>query len=107
MNTSFLSRLGRGLKGLWWWLDLTRRSVLNLLLLALLLALAWALLKPGAPGLSRAQAIATSSTSSSRFSRPRRVASRNHQRLLKARPRRDWKDVLMVSGSHPGRGQGP
>jgi protease-4 len=51
MSTSFLSRLGRGFKGLWWFLDITRRSLLNLLLLGLLLALAWALLKPGAPAL--------------------------------------------------------
>jgi protease-4 len=51
MSTSLLSRLGRGFKGLWWFLDITRRSLLNLLLLGLLLALAWALLKPGAPAL--------------------------------------------------------
>jgi protease-4 len=51
MSTSFVSRLGRGLKGLWRLLDATRRSLLNLLVLALLVALAWALLKPGAPAL--------------------------------------------------------
>jgi protease-4 len=51
MSTSLLSRLGRGFKGLWWFLDATRRSLLNLLLLALLLALAWAVIKPGAPAL--------------------------------------------------------
>ncbi len=51
MSTSILSRLGRGFKGLWWFLDATRRSLLNLLLLALLVALAWAILKPAAPAL--------------------------------------------------------
>ncbi len=51
MSTSILSRLGRGIRGLWWLLDVTRRGMLNLLLLALLLALAWVLLKPGAPAL--------------------------------------------------------
>ena len=51
MSTSIFARLGRGLKGLWWFLDATRRGLLNLLLLVLLVALAWALLKPGAPAL--------------------------------------------------------
>jgi protease-4 len=51
MSTSFLSAWGAAFKGLWWFLDGTRRSLLNLLLLGLLLALAWALLKPGAPAL--------------------------------------------------------
>ena len=49
MSTSILSGLGRVFKGLWWFLDATRRSLLNLLLLVLLGALVWALLKPGAP----------------------------------------------------------
>lgn len=51
MSTSILSRLGGALRGLWWFLDATRRTLLNLLLLALLVALAWALLGPGAPAL--------------------------------------------------------
>lgn len=51
MSTSILSRIGRGLQRLWWLLDTTRRGLLNLLLLALLVALVWALLKPGAPAL--------------------------------------------------------
>ncbi|HRD99100.1 MAG TPA: signal peptide peptidase SppA, partial [Rubrivivax sp.] len=51
MSTSILARLTRAFKGLWWFLDATRRGLLNLLLLVLLVALAWALLKPGAPAL--------------------------------------------------------
>jgi hypothetical protein len=51
MSTSILSGLGSAFKGLWWFLDATRRSLLNLLLLVLLGALVWALLKPGAPAL--------------------------------------------------------
>lgn len=50
MSTLF-AWTARALRGLWWLLDGTRRVLLNLLLLALLLALAWALLKPGAAGL--------------------------------------------------------
>jgi protease-4 len=51
MSTSILSGLGSAFKGLWWFLDAARRSLLNLLLLVLLGALVWALLKPGAPAL--------------------------------------------------------
>ncbi|MBL8315027.1 MAG: signal peptide peptidase SppA [Rubrivivax sp.] len=51
MSTSLLARLTRAFKGLWWFLDATRRGLLNLLLLVLLVALAWALLRPGAPTL--------------------------------------------------------
>ncbi len=51
MSTSIFARLGRAFKVLWWFLDATLRGLLNLLLLVLLVALAWALLKPGAPAL--------------------------------------------------------
>lgn len=47
MASSFLSTLGRGLRGAWRLLDATRRTLLNLLLLLLLACLAWVLLKPG------------------------------------------------------------
>ncbi len=49
--TSVLSRLGRGLRGLWWLLDTSRRALLNLLLLLFVLLLAWALLRGGPPAL--------------------------------------------------------
>jgi protease-4 len=49
MSTSILSTLGRALRGLWWLLDATRRTLLNLLLLALLLAAAWLGLRSGPP----------------------------------------------------------
>lgn len=48
---SALSTLGRGLRGAWRLLDAIRRTLLNLLLLALLGLLGWWLLKPGAPAL--------------------------------------------------------
>jgi protease-4 len=51
MSTSLLSTLGRVLRRFWWLLDGTRRALLNLLLLALLGALVWALLRSGAPAL--------------------------------------------------------
>ena len=49
--SSFFSMLGRGLRGAWWALDITRRTLLNLLLLLVLVALAWALLRGGPPAL--------------------------------------------------------
>ena len=51
MSNSILSTIGRGLRGAWRWLDATRRALLNLLLLLLLGALLWALLRPNAPAL--------------------------------------------------------
>lgn len=49
--SSFFSMLGRGLRGAWWALDITRRTLLNLLLLLILVAIAWALLRGGPPAL--------------------------------------------------------
>ena len=51
MPNPILSTVGRGLRGAWRWLDITRRALLNLVLLLLLGALLWALLRPGAPTL--------------------------------------------------------
>ena len=51
MSTSIASKLGRGLRGLWWLLDFSRRALLNLLLLALLCALVWGLLRGSTPAL--------------------------------------------------------
>ncbi len=47
MPSSFVSTLGRGLRGAWRLLDATRRTLLNLLLLLLLGVLFWAIFKPG------------------------------------------------------------
>jgi protease IV len=49
--SSFFSMLGRGLRGAWWALDITRRTLLNLLLLFILVFIAWALLRGGPPAL--------------------------------------------------------
>ena len=51
MSNSILSTINRGLRGAWRWLDFTRRALLNLLLLLLLGALLWALLRPNAAAL--------------------------------------------------------
>ena len=51
MPNPILSTVGRGLRGAWRWLDITRRALLNLVLLLLLGALLWALLRPAAPTL--------------------------------------------------------
>ena len=51
MSNTILSTAGRGLRRAWRWLDATRRALLNLLLLLLLSALLWALLRSGAPAL--------------------------------------------------------
>jgi protease IV len=48
---TILSKIGRGLRGFWWLLDNSRRALLNLLLLALVLAVLWALLRGGTPAL--------------------------------------------------------
>jgi protease-4 len=51
MSDSKLALVGRGLRRAGHLLDATRRTLLNLLLLVLLGALLWALLKPGVPSL--------------------------------------------------------
>jgi len=51
MPSSFLHTAGRGLRHAWRFLDATRRALLNILLLLLLGALLWALLRPGTPAL--------------------------------------------------------
>lgn len=43
--------LGRGLRGAWWALDITRRTLMNLVLLLVLVVFAWALLRGGPPAL--------------------------------------------------------
>ena len=48
---SRLSTLARAGRGLWWFLDASRRALLNLLFIALLAVLAWALLRGGPPAL--------------------------------------------------------
>lgn len=48
---SYLLALQRAARGFWRLLDGTRRALLNLLLLALLVGLAWLALRPGAPAL--------------------------------------------------------
>lgn len=46
------SRIGGAARGLWWLLDASRRALLNLLLLALLVAIVWALVaRSGTPTL--------------------------------------------------------
>ena len=57
MPNTTLSTLGRGLRGAWRLLDATRRTLLNLLLLVLLGALLWALLKPSSPSLKEKTAL--------------------------------------------------
>jgi protease IV len=49
--STFLFKIGRGLRGFWWLLDTSRRALLNLLLLALVLVVLWALLRGGTPAL--------------------------------------------------------
>ena len=51
MTSPIFSSAGRGLRTAWRWLDATRRTLLNLLLLALLVAGVWALVRSGAPAL--------------------------------------------------------
>ncbi|MBK6472697.1 MAG: signal peptide peptidase SppA [Betaproteobacteria bacterium] len=49
--SSLFSTLARAGRGLWWFLDASRRALLNLLFIALLAVLAWALLRGGPPAL--------------------------------------------------------
>jgi len=51
MSRSIPGRLFDALRWCWWVLDASRRALLNLLLLALLLVVAWSLLRGGAPAL--------------------------------------------------------
>jgi len=51
MSTSILSSFGRALRGLWRLLDASRRALLNLLLLALLIAGVWAAVKAVRPAI--------------------------------------------------------
>jgi protease IV len=51
MAARFVLSIGHALRWLWWLLDGSRRLVFNLLFLALLLALAWGLLRSGAQAL--------------------------------------------------------
>ncbi len=51
MTSALLTRTGRALRGFWRLLDATRRTLLNLLLLLLVMALAYAWLKSGPPPL--------------------------------------------------------
>jgi protease IV len=57
MASSFFSTLGRGLRRAWWLLDSSRRALLNLLLLALVIALLWAWLRSGTPALQAKTAL--------------------------------------------------
>ena len=54
---SYLLALQRVARGFWRLLDGTRRALLNLLLLALLVVLAWLALRPGAPALKEKTAL--------------------------------------------------
>ncbi|MDE2612137.1 MAG: signal peptide peptidase SppA [Burkholderiales bacterium] len=52
MTRSMFARLGRGVRSLWWLLDQSRRALVNLLLLAVLVALVWGLVHRGPPALA-------------------------------------------------------
>ena len=47
MSSSIFNKTGRALRWLWWLLDSSRRALVNLLLLALVLGLVWGLLRGG------------------------------------------------------------
>ena len=47
MSSPIIVKTGRALRWLWWLLDTSRRALLNLLLLALVLFALWALLRGG------------------------------------------------------------
>jgi protease-4 len=51
MSTSPPSTFMRALRGIWWFVDATRRSLLNLLFLAVIGLLIWLVLRPGPPAL--------------------------------------------------------
>ena len=69
MATSFLSKIGRGLRGFWWLLDFSRRALLNLLLLLLLIALLIGLIKGGTPSLQPKTALVLNLTGAIREQR--------------------------------------
>ena len=73
--SSLLSTLGRAGRALWWWLDTTRRALLNLLFVALLAALAWGLLRSGPPALQPKTALVLDL--SGRISEQRPASSRS------------------------------
>jgi len=60
MSTSLLSSFGRALRWLWWLVDASRRTLLNLLFLLLLALLLWALLRPGPAALQPKTALVLS-----------------------------------------------
>lgn len=51
MSFSVVSKVGRALRGTWWFIDATRRTLLNLLLLALVLGALVAWVRSGGPAL--------------------------------------------------------
>ncbi|MBC7939691.1 MAG: signal peptide peptidase SppA, partial [Chitinophagaceae bacterium] len=51
MASSVVSSVGRALRWLWWLLDASRRTLLNLLFLLLLVGLVWLLVRPGTAAL--------------------------------------------------------
>lgn len=51
MFKTLFTAMGSAARGLWWLLEASRRALLNLLLLALVLGLGWLLLRPIAPAL--------------------------------------------------------
>ncbi|MDP1901010.1 MAG: signal peptide peptidase SppA [Rubrivivax sp.] len=57
MPSQSLSWIARALRGLWWLLDASRRALLNLLLLAVLVGLLWGLLRGGTPALQEKTAL--------------------------------------------------
>jgi protease-4 len=57
MPSQALSWIARALRGLWQLLDASRRALLNLLLLAVLVGLAWGLLRGGSPRLEEKTAL--------------------------------------------------
>ena len=60
MSNSIVSSIGRALRWVWWLLDASRRTLLNLLFLALLGLLLWATLRPGTPALQPKTALVMS-----------------------------------------------
>ncbi|HSQ71010.1 MAG TPA: signal peptide peptidase SppA, partial [Rubrivivax sp.] len=57
MTSAIVSRIGRAWRGLWWLLDASRRALLNLLLLTLVIAGVWAAIKSGPPSIAPATAL--------------------------------------------------
>jgi len=57
MSSIFVSGIGRALRGLWWLLDASRRALLNLLLLVLLVAGLWLAIGSGPPRIAPGTAL--------------------------------------------------